>query len=220
MNNYIKRMFLPLGFIFLSLVCFTNPMEGKPAYTTARELNLQHGDLIFVKTSESDFDKAISQATQKDGVSYTHVGIFDMYTDSVLEAEPKLGVVRTKLQKFLEENPHFDIMRLNPKIAKKVDIKASIKRAEKYLGEPYDFTYTPNNGAMYCSELIYEAFLDINGKHVFKANPMNFYAPDGNLPKYWEELFAKLNKPVPQGELGTNPNDLARDEMLIQVKRK
>lgn len=142
--------------------------ESSPAHfsLSKKKLGLQHGDLIFVKTSQSAFDKAISQATQKDKVSYTHIGIFDLHLDSVLEAEPKQGVIRKKLEVFLKENPLFDIMRLTPKVAKKVDIQASIKRAEKHLGEPYDFSYTANNGAMYCSELVYEAFLDTKGWYI------------------------------------------------------
>lgn len=84
----------------------------------------------------------------------------------MLEAEPKQGVIRKKLEVFLKENPLFDIMRLTPKVAKKVDIQASIKRAEKHLGEPYDFSYTANNGAMYCSDLVYEAFLDTKGWYI------------------------------------------------------
>lgn len=209
--------------MLFSLTCLANPSGSinisTPAPSSlAKKLNLQHGDFIFVKTSQSAFDQAISQATQKDEVSYTHIGIFDLYSDSVLEAEPKQGVVQTKLEVFLKENPLFDIMRLTPKVAKKVDISASIKRAKKHLGEPYDFAYTANNGAMYCSELVYEAFLDTKGQHIFSAKPMNFYAPDGTLPQYWKELFQKLQKPIPQGELGTNPNDMARDKALIQVK--
>ncbi|TLD93574.1 hypothetical protein LS74_002345 [Helicobacter magdeburgensis] len=218
MNCFLLKIIASL--MLLSLTCLANPNGNSHAPSPlAKKLGLQHGDLIFIKTSESAFDKAISQATQKDEVSYTHIGIFDLHLDSVLEAEPKQGVVRKKLEIFLKENPLFDIMRLTPKVAKNVDIQASIKRAEKHLGEPYDFTYTANNGAMYCSELVYEAFLDTKGRHIFSAKPMNFYAPDGSLPQYWEELFKKLQKPIPQGELGTNPNDMARDKVLMRVNK-
>ncbi len=219
MSHFMQKILTSL--MLLSITCLANQSISVSSPTPsplAQELKLQHGDLIFVKASQSSFDKAISQATQKDEVSYTHIGIFDLQLDSVLEAEPKQGVVRKKLEVFLKENPHFDIMRLAPKVAKNVDIQASIKRAEKHLGEPYDFTYTANNGAMYCSELVYEAFLDTKGRHIFSAKPMNFYAPDGTLPQYWKDLFNKLQKPIPQGELGTNPNDMARDKVLIQVK--
>lgn len=181
----------------------------------AKDLKLENGDLIFVKSSESSFDKAISEATQKESVSYTHVGIYD--NGFVIEAEPKNGVVRVSLQDFIKVNPHYDIKRLKAKVRSEVDMDSVLKRAKSHLGEPYDFTYIANNGAMYCSELVYDAFLDTKGKPIFKANPMNFYAPDGSLPTYWKELFAKLKRDVPQGELGTNPNDMARDEALEAI---
>lgn len=49
-------------------------------------------------------------------------------------------------------------MRLTPKVAKKVDIQASIKRAEKHLGEPYDFSYTANNGRCIAVSLCMKRF--------------------------------------------------------------
>ena len=176
---------------------------------------LQNGDLIFVKSSESAFDKAISQATQKTQTSYTHVGIYEH--GFVLEAEPTNGVVRTPLAAFLKANPHFDIKRLNAKKRASIDLDSVLLRAKAHLGEPYDFTYIANNGAMYCSELVYEAFVDKSGAPIFHAKPMNFYAPDGSLPAYWQQLFSKLGVDVPQGELGTNPNALSREDFLESI---
>lgn len=141
MNCFLLKIIASLMLLSLTCLANSNGNVSSPAPSPlAKKLGLQHGDLIFIKTSGSAFDKAISQATQKDEVSYTHIGIFDLHLDSVLEAEPKQGVVRKKLEIFLKENPLFDIMRLTPKVAKNVDIQASIKRAEKHLGEPYDFT--------------------------------------------------------------------------------
>ena len=77
MNCFLLKIIVSL--MLLSLTCLANPNGNSPAPSPlAKELGLQHGDLIFIKTSESAFDKAISQATQKDEVSYTHIGIFDL----------------------------------------------------------------------------------------------------------------------------------------------
>ena len=70
---------------------------------------------------------------------------------------------------------------------------------------------------MYCSELIYESYRDFDGNRIFQARPMNFRDPDGNLPTFWEELFAKLNMEVPEGVEGTNPNDLSKDPRLQDI---
>lgn len=177
-------------------------------------LELQNGDLAFVGASNSSFDEAISKATAK-STDYTHLGIIELESKNIyiIEAHPDKGVVRRAFKEFAKENKRIDIFRLKNQSV----IADSIKRAKTYLGQPYDVYFLPNNDKMYCSELVYEAFLDKNNKHIFKANPMNFYAPDGSLPKYWKDLFASLGVEVPQNELGTNPNDLSTSKDLIFI---
>lgn len=46
---------------------------------------------------------------------------------------------------------------------------------------------------------------------------MNFLAPDGSLPAYWEELFERLDMPVPQDVPGTNPQDMSLSPLLMDV---
>ena len=87
------------------------------------------------------------------------------------------------------------------------------------LGLPYDWSYLPGNGKIYCSELVYESFIDRGGKHVFTASPMNFRDSGGNLPEFWSDLFARLGEKVPEGVPGTNPNGLARESCLTEVYR-
>lgn len=72
---------------------------------------------------------------------------------------------------------------------------------------------------MYCSELVYESFLRRDGSHLFTAIPMNFRDKDGNMPEFWTGLFAGLGRDVPEGEPGTNPNDMSRDPALQLVFR-
>ena len=72
----------------------------------------------------------------------------------------------------------------------------------------------PDNGAMYCSELVYECYLMCDGQHLFEAKPMNWRDKEGNLPQYWQEHFEKLGMPVPEGVPGTNPTDLSRSPQL------
>ncbi|TLD97524.1 hypothetical protein LS71_001905 [Helicobacter jaachi] len=181
------------------------------------EKNVQSGDLVFVHAADSVFDDAIVAATQKKMTNYTHVGIIevDKHRIYVLEAHPQKGVVRSEWSDFKAENPSYDVMRLK----QPQDINTIIRRAKTFLGQPYDDYYGVNNGRMYCSELVYESYLDKQGRHIFEAKPMNFYAPDGSLPKYWQDLFAKLGESVPQGELGTNPNDMSQSSALVMLKK-
>lgn len=58
-----------------------------------------------------------------------------------------------------------------------------------------------------------------NGTPLFTARPMNFRAADGTLPQFWADLFDQLGEQVPEGLPGTNPNDMAREELLEEVHR-
>ena len=46
---------------------------------------------------------------------------------------------------------------------------------------------------------------------------MNFKAPDGTMPPYWEWLFGKLGMEVPQDLPGTNPQDMSMSPCLVDV---
>lgn len=195
-----------------------------------------NGDLIFVEAMDSGMDEAISQATYETGNAsrddnerdYSHVGMIENCSDTlfVIEAVPKAGVRRITLMEFLKanDNPHDDnpnchIYRLRGrKNTSRQMVESYLENAKSHLGEPYDLRYLPDNGAMYCSELVYESYLDEDGGHIFRASPMNFLAQDGTLPEYWADLFSSLKSPIPQGILGTNPNDLARSEAIHEIR--
>lgn len=187
--------------------------------------NLRNGDLLFEAAGNSEFSEAIASATAAgDSLRFVHVAILKAEPDggfSVIEASPKEGVRSVALQDFLDGAPRINgapavvVMRLE----KDFSAAEAIERAERYLGEPYDWWYMPDNGRMYCSELVYEAYLDADGNHIFGSRPMNFRNPDGTMPRFWEELYGELGVPVPEGLPGTNPHDLSRDPGLKEVCR-
>lgn len=174
---------------------------------------LQSGDLIFVKekVQASPFERAIRASTG----AYTHVGIVEQAQDGlyILEATSKKGVTRTPWAEFNKENARFDVMRLKINI----DIPATLQRAKRYVGRPYNFTFSSQEEKLYCSQLVALSYRDKEGNTLFPAKPMNFYDANGNLPDFWRELFTQFGKPVPQGALGTNPNDMAHSSLLVRV---
>ena len=183
------------------------------------------GDLLFVAEGRSSFSEAISSATSgADSLSLVHVGILWRCLDGelrVVEASPLHGVRSLGLGQFIEEAPkvngHPEVV--VKRITEPCDVDASVYRALTFLGQPYDWYYLPDNGMIYCSELVYEAFLDQSGTHLFKAQPMNFRASDGTMPSFWVELYNELGVDVPEGLPGTNPNALSRDKALEEVFR-
>lgn len=186
------------------------------AMFTACGNTLRSGDLVFVCADTTGMDAAISDATANDNtVNYSHVGIIEesdglLY---VIDASPKYGVSRWMLRQFCFENGTCHFYRL--KGYNNED--EWVAKAKNCIGLPYDFYFLPDNGKYYCSELVADVCVDADGNPIFKAQPMNFRAADGTIPDYWVNLFDSLGVEVPQGVMGTNPNDLVRSGKLQRI---
>lgn len=188
----------------------------------------RNGDLIFVgiplsySIDSTSMDSAISQATGTDSLNIIHVAIVEVEGDStfVIDATIKRGVDRHPLDTFLRDFtlkdgtlPVLELMRL--KDSKDADIYVS--NAHKFIGRPYDEHFMPGNEAYYCSELVRDSYIRPDGEYIFDAAPMNFKGPDGKYPIYWEQLFARLGVPVPQGVEGTNPQKMYGSEAIYRI---
>lgn len=188
---------------------------------------LQKGDLIFVglpmdyDVEADSMDAAITSATGTDELNLIHVAIADVDSCGVwiIDATLKYGVDRHPLDTFLTQFtlkdgslPEFIVKRV-----KGVDADAAVHNALTYCGRGYDLYFDPNNEEQYCSELVQNSYMDADGNQVFQSAPMNFRAPDGTMPVYWEWLFGLLGREVPQGLPGTNPHDLSLSPLLETV---
>lgn len=189
-----------------------------------RKYTPRNGDLLFKVAGESEPSQAIADATAwHDSVKFSHVAIVATENGRpyVLEATGKRGVTRTEWEDFMSSAPRIDgkagvvVMR----VAADFSAAEAVARAKGHLGEEYDWSYYPDNGKMYCSELVYECFRKEDGTPLFTARPMNFRDSAGNMPKFWIELFEKLGEPIPEGVEGTNPNDMSKEPILREVYR-
>ena len=212
----MKRTLLAFVCMFLALSCSPN-------------LNrLQNGDLVFVglpigyDAETGSVDEAIASATGEDGVlNLIHVAIADVKADSIciIDATIAHGVDRHPLDTFLRDftlpdgsYPEFIVKRV-----KGVDADAAVEKAKSFCGRAYDVRFLPDNEELYCSELVQRSYLDADGEPVFESEPMNFKAPDGTMPPYWEWLFGQLGMEVPQGLPGTNPQKMSQADCLVDV---
>ena len=178
-------------------------------YMMAQMQQLQPGDLLFY-IDTAGMGEAIRERTGQ----YTHVALVAETGDTIwiIDATQRYGVSRRPFLRRPESSmkPYPDVYRMLVPF----DTTAVIARARSFVGQPYDNAFLPQNGALYCSELIYECFLDHNGNHLFEARPMNWRDKDGKLPEYWEQHFKELKQPVPEGVSGTNPTDMSRSPLL------
>lgn len=185
------------------------------------------GDLLFRIGDTSAMTRAITSATIREGsLPYSHVAIawrdngLDK-SDSVIEATDG-GVRMTSLSDFLAGAAPAGVGRgvVVLRLRDTTGIAgASATRARRWLGFPYDYSYRPDNGRFYCSELVWESFIGPDGKHLFTTRPMNFRDSSGRMPVFWKELFRRLGEPIPEGLPGTNPADLSKDPQLYEVHR-
>lgn len=199
------------------------------AFNGCRHQNrLQNGDLVFVglpagyDAEAGSMDEAIASATcEKGTLNLTHVAIVEVKADSIwiIDATVSRGVERRPLDTFLSDftlpdggRPTFLVKR-----AKGVEADAAVERAKSFCGRAYDVRFLPGNEDLYCSELVQNCYLDAAGRPIFESEPMNFKAPDGTMPPYWEELFGQLGMEVPQGVPGTNPQKMSSAECLVDV---
>lgn len=184
----------------------------------AQKLSLKEGDLLFQHLNCGDFCDAIEKVTPAyQNMHFAHVGILLKNEQNqwvVAEAISK-GVCITNLDTFVNRSGKKNIFvgRIKPEY--KVP---TLKEIEKFIGKPYDTVFDINNNAYYCSELVYNLYLDNKGNPIFRLSPMTFKDPETNeyFPA-WISYFNDLNIPIPEGELGLNPGSIINTTELFQT---
>jgi Orthopoxvirus protein of unknown function (DUF830). len=212
----IKRFVVfQIGFliIFITGSCFAQQSN----FATL----VKEGDIVFQHLNGGELGRAIDKVTYGyRGKDYNHCGMVVRVGDSlkVVEAIGK-NVHLSTIKEFQGRCAKNDLLigRLQPKYSSLIT-KAE-KAALAYQGVPYDDYFEMDNGRLYCSELIYEAFkMANNGKPFFVLKPMTFKDPDtGRLFPSWVEYYKNLNFPIPQGKPGINPGLLSRSSKLIII---
>lgn len=206
--------------LYLIFICNVSLVSAAP-------FKLQPGDLLFQDLNCGILCNGIGEVTYGINNTYmSHIGMVVRATQQqtiIIEAKSN-GVVETPLNKFLVRShdsngqPMVVVERLIPKYQSL--IPGAIKYAKQQLGKPYNATFIPNNGkSYYCSELIYNAFLNANNQtSIFHKHKMSFNDPkNGLITKDWQEYFKQLKVSPPEGMLGTNPGMLSRESDLIVV---
>lgn len=190
-----------------------------------RKFVFRDGDLLFQVSRSSEMTDAITDATGSGAaIKFTHVAMIECCGNKqfVIEATSNGGVRRITLEEFLKESecdtdgrPLVAVYRLRGAYRG----KNAVARAKSFLGQPYDYAFLPGNGAMYCSELIYESYLDEEGRHIFTARPMTFKGESGEYDRFWIDLFDSLSMDIPEGVDGTNPQQMSQESSIEEVYR-
>lgn len=211
------RRLLPLFLACLAAACHA---PQPPVGNTSCEVPT--GVLFFVKDTTG-----MGQAIQASTGVYTHVAVA-VCTDSgeyLWEATRPEGVICRPLQEALAAwhaaldttQPLLDYMVMR-QLTVPFDTLRLTASLQAFRGQPYDDFFLPDNGRMYCSELVYECFYNTAGHRLFEAKPMNFRAADGTMPAYWTQYFDSLGVVIPEGVAGTNPTDMFSSPHLAGIR--
>jgi hypothetical protein len=184
--------------------------------------DLRAGDLIFQDLDCGVLCDAIEKVTEgAGGKDFSHLGLVVASGDSLAVVEAIGSAVQlTGIQKFIQRSktpegkPKIVVTRLKPRW-QRVAAGAAVA-AVGMVGVPYDDTFLPDNGKLYCSEMVALAFQAANrGEPFFPQKPMTFKDPDtGRFFPAWVEYYQKLGLEIPEGKMGCNPGGLSLDKKL------
>lgn len=185
--------------------------------SSAVALRVQDGDLLFVTAANAGLSAAIDDATRTgDSPSYDHVALVahDQATTVVLHADEhgsRQQTLATFMDEARERHRHVDVYALKNAVGDVID--AAIVQARRMLGRPYNDSYVLDENSYYCSDFIERAY---RAHKVFALQPMRFRNPDtGIIAPYWIDFYRQRGMSVPEGQPGTNPNDMARSSALV-----
>lgn len=162
----MKKIFIILGLILCVVGYPFRSMfiEGVTATKGPIE-DVREGDVIF-QTSLSQQSPLIKMGTRS---TITHCGIVVMKDGKPYVLETQKTLVLTPLNKFIARGKDGKYWHKRPELDN-IKIKYS-----SYLGKPYDLAFKFDNGKFYCSELIYDVYLNQLGVELCKPKTIDDY---------------------------------------------
>ena len=204
----MKKIFIILGLIlcvvgypFLSML-----IEGVTATIGPIE-DVREGDVIF-QTSLSQQSPLIKMGTRS---TITHCGVVVMKDGKPYVLETQKTLVLTPLDKFIARGKDGKYWHKRSKL-ENIKIKY-----DNYLGIPYDLAFKFDNGKFYCSELIYDIYLNQIGVELCEPKQIEDYLILGShrLPKI-KRAIKKRN--ITMEQYAVAPVDVFNSKELKFVK--
>ena len=162
----MKKAFVIIGLILCVVGYPFRSMLVEVVTTTKDPIeDVREGDVIF-QTSLSQQSPLIKMGTRS---TITHCGVVVMKDGKPYVLETQKTLVLTPLKKFIARGKDGKYWHKRPKLDN-IKIKYS-----GYLGKPYDLAFKFDNGKFYCSELIYDVYLNQLGVELCKPKKIDDY---------------------------------------------
>ena len=177
------------------------------AYLAYWNYSPEEGDILFQSLPHSRLVNAIEGATES---SYSHCGIVSNQNGRWVVYEAYRNVEETPLRDFVfrGRNQGFAVYRLRNEYRKYTS--PTIANARNYLGRPYDARYRMDDEQIYCSELIYKAFLQSSAQQLGKLVPLS----ELNWRPFRETIKFYEKGPVPLDRKIITPGNMASATQL------
>jgi hypothetical protein len=131
---------------------------------------LRNGDIVFQDSGGAQ-GVAIMFASRS---LYTHTGLIEIAQDGTALVVEAVGPVRTiPLDRWIARGRGKRITIKRVRNLDEPNAKAVIARAHHYDGYPYDIFFYESRDAIYCSELVYAAFIEAIGISVEKLRDLH-----------------------------------------------
>ena len=169
--------------------------------------DVREGDVIF-QTSLSQQSPLIKMGTRS---TITHCGVVVMKEGKPYVLETQKTLVLTPLNKFIARGKDGKYWHKRPKLDN-IKIKYS-----GYLGKSYDLAFKFDNGKFYCSELIYDVYLNQLGIELCKPKTIDDYLILGShrIPKIKQ---AMKKRGITMEQYAVAPIDLFNSKELKFVR--
>lgn len=185
-------------------------LKAVPPLLAWRDYQPQEGDVLFQSLPRMELVNAIEGAT---GSLWSHCGIVAREDGRWVVYEAIGEVRKTPLNEFYRRGREGRFAAYRLKEGHRSHIPATLAKARDYMGRPYDSRYRMDDEAIYCSELVYKAYLDATGEKLGTLVKL------GSLKwRPYRQIIERLERgPVPVEREMITPRDLAKAEQFERV---
>jgi Permuted papain-like amidase enzyme, YaeF/YiiX, C92 family len=209
----MKRIFAIVSVVFAGLVAAAVGLRDKPPAPAHHAL--QEGDIVFHGNAGEQND-AIREAT---GSPYTHCGVVFEKDGRLMVLEAVQPVRVTTVEAFIYRSLPGTYHARRLKIPAG---PAAIAKAKSWgnhqAGRNYDYLFRWEDGAFYCSELVWKAYQQAG---IELCEPRRFHDYRLDSPKVKAIIAKRYGSAdkLPRDEPVVAPGDLADSPLLVEVPR-
>lgn len=186
----------------------------KYVFGNKTKLEYQNGDMIL-QTNTSGQGLAIQLATNS---KYTHIGVLFKENNEWMVYEAVQPVQKVTLSEFIlrGENSQYTVLRLkNDSLVKLDHVTQKMKNyLLKQIDKDYDWVFNWSEEEMYCSELVYKAYLNA-GIKISDTKLLKDYKL--SHPIVQAQLKERYGNNIPLNDTMVAPSDIANGNRLKVV---